>query len=190
MIDKARLSDGVLLDKISENQVYVSEAQLVSMFGDSVYRFCLSLVYQRQDADDLFQETYLRAFSKIDKINASDNPQNLLLSIAASLWKSQKRKFARRSRIALEVEWDDTCCREFAGMDEQVIAKEEILVVRKLVSTLPDKMRIPVIMYYTAELTVADIAETLKLPVGTIKSLLSRARGMIKKGLIDEYGNE
>ena len=190
MIDKIQPFNGVLLDKNSENQVYVTKAQLVSMYGDSVYKFCLSLVYQRQDADDLFQETYLRAFSKIDRINASGNPQNSLLSITASLWKSQKRKFARRNRIAPQAEWDDTCYSELAGMEEQILAKEEVFMVRRLVSTLSDKMRIPVIMYYSAEMTVADIADALKMPVGTVKSLLSRARGMIKKGLLDEYGNE
>jgi len=190
MIETSRIYNSILTIKDMENPDHISEAQLVSKYSDSVYRFCLSLVYRREDADDLFQDTYLHAFSSIEKINRSKNPQGFLLSIAASLWKSRKRKFARRNRLAPETGWDDACEPDKESMEEQVLAKEEILVVRKIVSTLPDKMRIPIIMYYTAGMTVADIAEALKLPVGTVKSHLYRARDMIKKGLLNEYGNE
>ena len=190
MIETSRLLSSILPDAEMENTNCISEAQLVSKYSDSVYRFCLSLVYRREDADDLFQDTYLHALLKIDKINELRNPQNFLFATAISLWKSKKRKFARRNRLAPETEWDDACESGIEGMEEQVLVKEEILMVRRLVSTLPDKMRIPVIMHYTVEMTVADIAEALKVPVGTVKSHLSRARGIIKKGLIDEYGNE
>jgi len=190
MIETSRLCNSILATTDAENHEHISEAQLVSKYGDSVYRFCLSLVYRREDADDLFQDAYLRAFTKIEKINQSGNPQGFLLSIAASLWKSQKRKFARRNRLAPETGWEDACETDSSGLEEQVLAKEEALMVRKMVSTLPDKMRIPVIMHYTAGMPVADIAGALKMPVGTVKSHLSRARRIIKKGLLSEYGNE
>ena len=190
MIETTRLFDSILPVMDTEMPDCISEAQLVSKYSDSVYRFCLSLVYRREDADDLFQDTYLHAFTKIDKINESGNPQAFLLATAASLWKSQKRKFARRNRIAPQAQWDDACDSDAEGLEEQVLAIEETLMVRRLVSVLPDKMRIPIIMYYVAGMTVADIAEALKLPAGTIKSRLSRARGIIKEGLISEYGNQ
>jgi len=190
MIETSGLYNSILTITDTENHDHISGAQLVRKYGDPVYRFCLSLVYRREDADDLFQDTYLHAFTKIDKINQSKNPQGFLLSITASLWKSQKRKFARRNRLAPETEWEDACETYRDGMEEQVLAKEETFMVRKMVSTLPDKMRIPIIMYYTVGMTVADIAEALKMPVGTVKSHLSRARGIIKKGLLNEYGNE
>ena len=190
MLDTERLLNNTLPVTKIENASRVTQAQLVSQYSDSVYRFCLSLVYRREDADDLFQDTYLHAVSKIDKINELGNPQNFLLASAASLWKSKKRKFARRNRLAPECEWDDACVSISEGIEEQVLAKEEVLLVRRLVSNLPDKTRIPIIMYYTAGMTVADIACALKSPVGTIKSHLARARGIIKKGLLNEYGNE
>ena len=48
---------------------------------------------------------------------------------------------------------------------------------------LPEKFKIPVILYYTIEMNVSDIALTLKLPAGTVKSRLFKARKLIKKGL-------
>ena len=190
MIEGIELLDSIFQAKDTESPYGISKALLVSQYNDAVYRFCLSLVYRREDADDLFQDTYTHALSKIDKINESKNPQSFLFATAASLWKSQKRKFARRNRIAPEVEWDDACDSGMDGMEEQVLAKEETLLVRRLVSILPDKMRIPVIMYYSAEMSVMDISEALKMPIGTVKSNLSRARVIIKKGLQKEYGNE
>jgi len=167
-----------------------SEAVLVREYGDCVYRYCLSLVYRREDADDLFQDTYLRAFTSIDKIKASANPQSFLLSIATSVWKSRKRKFARRNKIAPEVSLDNAYENTETGLDDKLIDKEDVLIVRKLVNALPEKMRIPTIMFYTLDIPIADIAETLNLPIGTVKSRLSRARSIIKKGLVKEYGYE
>jgi len=155
-----------------------------------VYRYCLNLTFCKEDADDLFQDTYVRAFSVIDKITAFENPQSFLLSIATSLWKSRKRKFARRRRIAPEVDFDEAYIGEAASLEDDVIANEEKLIVRELVSELPDKLKVTIVMYYTIEMSISDISETLGLPIGTVKSQLSRGRDIIRKGLIKKYGND
>ena len=190
MVKTSRMKDNILSSLAAENVSYISEAQLVSEYRNVVYRFCLNLTYQKEDADDLFQDTYLRAFSVIDKITAFDNPQSFLLSIAASLWKSQKRKFARRRRLAPEVDFDESYISETANLDDDLITDEEMLIVRELVNDLPDKLKVPIVMYYTIEMSISDISDTLGLPIGTVKSHLSRGREIIRKGLVNEYGNE
>jgi len=190
MVETSRMIDNILSIQDTDNVSDISEAQLVSDYKNTVYRFCLSLVYRREDADDLFQDTYLRAFSEIEKIKVSENPQSFLLSIATSLWKSQKRKYARRNRIAPTVEFDEAYLGETVGVEDGVIANDEILVVRELVNSLPDKLKVPVVMYYTIDMSVSEIANTLRLPAGTVKSHLSRARTIIRKGLEKEYGND
>jgi RNA polymerase sigma-70 factor (ECF subfamily) len=52
-----------------------------------------------------------------------------------------------------------------------------------LVDALPDKFRLPMILYYTLEMRVPDIAYIMKLPVGTVKSRLYKSRKLIEKGL-------
>ena len=187
---EAKMIDNILSIQDAEKLSYISETQLINEYQNTVYRFCLNLTYRKEDADDLFQDTYLRAFSLIDKITAFENPQSFLLSIAASLWKSQKRKFARRRRLAPEVDFEDSYFRETASMEDEVIANEEVLMVRELVNGLPDKLKIPIIMFYTVEMSVSDISDSLGLPIGTVKSYLSRGRNIIRKGLVNEYGNE
>ena len=157
-------------------------ADLVDEYSDSVYRFCRSLTYSREDADDLFQETFLRAFEQLSKISVSDNPQGFLFSTSVYVWKSWKRKYARRNRLAPVLPLDEAVASE-ANMENDFMAQEETRIVRELVEALPEKFKIPVILYYTIEMNVSDIALTLKLPAGTVKSRLFKARKLIKKGL-------
>jgi RNA polymerase sigma-70 factor (ECF subfamily) len=190
MVKTSRLIGGILSNPETDEMSFISESKLVSEYQTVVYRYCLNLTYQRADADDLFQDTYLRAFSMIDKITVFENPQSFLLSIATSLWKSQKRKFARRKRLAPEVDFDESYFDNTAKPEDEIIADEETLLVRKLVNNLPDKLKIPIVMYYTIEMKISEISETLGLPIGTVKTHLSRGREIIRKGLVNEYGYE
>ena len=98
-------------------------ADLVDEYSDSVYRFCRSLTYSREDADDLFQETFLRAFEQLSKISVSDNPRGFLFSTSVYVWKSWKRKYARRNRLAPVLPLDEAVASE-ANMENDFMAQE------------------------------------------------------------------
>ena len=170
-------------NKIIPRHQYPSE-DLVDMYGDSVYKFCRSLAYSKEDADDLFQETFLKALEQTDKLNAFDNPQSFLFSAASYIWKSRKRKYARRNRLAPAEPIDETL-ESGDNLEDNIVAQEEARIVRGLVDSLPDKFKIPVILHYTSEMSIPDIASALKLPAGTVKSRLFKARKLIEKGLIE-----
>lgn len=167
-------------------------ADLADKYGGPVYKFCRSLAFSKEDADDLFQETFLKVFEQPLKIKESDNPQSFLFSAALYIWKSWKRKYARRKRLA-PVEFLDETTDNIAkiekiasqtNIEEDFTEREEIQAVRNLVENLPEKLRIPIILYYTAEMNIENIALTLEIPEGTVKSRLFTARKIIKKGLI------
>jgi len=165
---------------------YNESADLVDTYGNAVYEFCRSLTYSKEDADDLFQETFLKAIEQPSKLFARENPQGFLFSTALYLWKSWKRKYARRNRLVPVVPLDETVAIGVDNIEESFVEKENIRTVRKLVDSLPDKHKIPLILFYTMELSVQDISEILKLPVGTVKSRLYKARKLIEKGLIKD----
>jgi RNA polymerase sigma-70 factor (ECF subfamily) len=158
-------------------------ADLVEEHGDSVYRFCRSLAYSKADADDLFQETFLKAFECLPGRKASGNPQAFLFSTALYTWKSWKRRYARRKRLAPARPLYDAAAGDNTA--EGLLAREEIRTVRRLVEALPDRFKMPVILYYTMDMSVPDIALTLKIPAGTVKSRLYKARKLIEKGMIE-----
>jgi RNA polymerase sigma-70 factor (ECF subfamily) len=71
------------------------------------------------------------------------------------------------------------------GIEEGILKKEDARMVKKLVESLPEKVKVPIILYYSMDMNQADIALTLKLPEGTVKSRLYKGRQMIEKGLIE-----
>jgi len=160
-----------------------SFAELVDLYGDSIYKFCRSLAYSKEEAEDLFQETFLKALQQSSKTKAAKNPQGFLFSVAAYLWKSWKRKHARRDRIAPFQPFDENLLYN-SDMEYDFITREDGQIVRAVVEDLPEKFKIPILLHYSVGLGLTDIAAALEIPAGTVKSRLFKARKLIEKGLI------
>lgn len=157
-------------------------------YGRDIYSFCKHLAGQQQEAEDLYQDTFLKATERMGQIDFEQNPKSYLLSIAIRLWKNRKRKYAWRSRIAptLSMTEKDPSLRERrapSSLEGDYIRKEEALLVRGAVSRLPDKLKMPVLLYYMEDLPVSQIAQILKIPAGTVKSRLYHARKKLQKEL-------
>ena len=166
-------------------------------YGKDIYSFCKSITLNLQEADDLYQDTFLKAMELISQIDYERNPKSYLLSIALRLWKNRKRKYAWRNRIANvfsltdELDLDIVKAAAFSP-ESELLKKEEAHLVREAVGKLPEKLKIPVLLFYMEDLPVAQIAFILKIPVGTVKSRLYQARKLLEKELevvLDEkYG--
>ena len=67
--------------------------------GKDIYSFCCQLTGSRQEADDLYQDTFLKMVELLERLDIKSNPKSYLLSVAVNLWRNRKRKFAVRQRI-------------------------------------------------------------------------------------------
>ena len=157
---------------------------LADRYGPTLYRFCRSLAFSREDAEDLFQDTFLKALERPRKL--TEDPKSFLFSTALGLWRSRKRKYARRARVAPSEPLEDRAVPGGTDPEETVLAREEERRVRQAVAALPERYRLPLALYYSMEMKVADIALTLGIPVGTVKRRLYTARAMVEKGLRDD----
>ncbi|MCL2627911.1 MAG: RNA polymerase sigma factor [Oscillospiraceae bacterium] len=158
---------------------------LIDEHSTVLYRFCRSITYSKEDAEDLFQETWIIVLQKPLKIDIAKSPQSFLCREALSLWKSKQRKYARRMRIAPQTPLDfDISSGQ--NVEDDFLKQAEKEFVQGLVDKLPEKYRIPIILHYNAQMDIADIARTLNLPPGTVKSRLFNARQKIRKG-VDKY---
>lgn len=148
-----------------------------------VYRFCQGLAFSREDGEDLCQDTFLRAMERPRKLAEAEDPLRLLYSIALRLWRHRQQKYARRRRIAPM----ESLGREPPGQDqdpeERVLSRERAERLRELTDALPERLRLPTVLYYGLDLSVARTAELLRVPPGTVKSRLHQAREQIGKGL-------
>ena len=173
-------------------------SELVEMHGNAIYTFCCSLTHNKIEADDLYQETFLKAIERKGKIHQNENPKSYLLAIAIGIWKNSRRKYARRQRIAPMESLNENSDGENGlsmeltksiTTEDRMINKEMCQIVRYEVEQLSDKLKIPLYLYYTLELPVENIAKIMKIPTGTVKSRLFKARKELKVKM-EEHGYE
>ncbi|MCI9418467.1 MAG: RNA polymerase sigma factor [Eubacterium sp.] len=157
-------------------------------FGADIYRFCLKLCGDKADAEDLYQQTFLKALESKWTLDWEKNPKSLFFSLAHNLWKSNIRKQARRNKIAPCSNFDDeteAVIRSGESMEEGYLQKELITEVRRIIQTLPEKFQVPLILFYFSDCPIEQIAAIIKKPPGTVKSRLFKGRSLIRKRLED-----
>lgn len=162
--------------------------QCIQEYGRDIYSFCKHLTCNVQDADELYQDTFLKAVELHWKIDGQDNPKSYLLSIAVHLWKNRRRKAAWRNRIASVASLTEEQEENLTGgveisPEEIYLVNEEMQIVRSAVDKLPQKLKVCVLLFYMEDLSVAQVAKTLKLPEGTVKRRLYQARKLLEKEL-------
>ena len=153
----------------------------INEYGRDIYLFCKRLTQNKNTADDLYQETFLKLW-ELDNVNDTENPKSYLLGIAVNLWKNQCRKQMWRKQIADIVPVsEESQIENFSAADsveDTVISNQEKVLVQDAVNRLPEKLRME-------NLKVAEIAEQMHESVSSIKSKLMRARKYLRKELED-----
>ncbi|MDR3313328.1 MAG: sigma-70 family RNA polymerase sigma factor [Oscillospiraceae bacterium] len=155
--------------------------KLVDDYGGALYQFCRRL--SPNDADDLYQETFLRAFERRRSLDPGRDVRSYLFKVCVNLWRSNRRKYALRQTEPMD-DAVDVPSPEPAPADA-VVQKEQSRQIVAAVAALEEKFRIPLALYYTAELRVEEIARILCIPPGTVKSRLHTARKRLKTRLED-----
>ncbi len=160
----------------------------INDYGKDIYSFCKSLTGRTDEADDLYQETFLTILER-NNLEQDGNPKSYLLGIAVRLWRNRRRKYAWRKRIAevvpLSAERQIEELPSGENIEDRLLREQEAEIVRAVVERLPDKMRIVVLLYYMEELSVSEICVQLGLSASAVKTRLLRARKILKKELED-----
>lgn len=161
--------------------------QYIREYGKELYSFCRSMAWNLAEAEDLYQDTFLKFYEIGDGLVIEKNPKSYLMGIAVNLYRNYKRKLSVRRRIAgvwqSVEEIDADIPADARLLEEEILVREECRAVRGAVKTLADKYRIPVLLFYMEEMSLAEIAAVLKLPEGTVKSRLHRAKKILKQKL-------
>lgn len=159
----------------------------IDAYGRDLYSFCCSVTRSRQEADDLYQDTFLKMVEVGWRLDVTGNPKSYLLSVAVNLWRNRRRKSVWRQRITGPViSMEETVLEVSSGelpLEEQMISGEEKQLVQRAVSGLPERYRLPVLLFYMEELKLSEIAQVLNIPEGTVKSRLFKAKKLLKKEL-------
>jgi RNA polymerase sigma-70 factor (ECF subfamily) len=161
--------------------------KLTEAYYSRVWRFLLKWVKNRDDAEELAQETFLAAWRALPGYRAGSKFSTWLLGIALNLARNHhNRTVKKRSR---DVELDESLYLETPGghdtePDRQYERKQTMRALEDAIGRLPDDMREVVTMVKLEGMLLDEVASVLGIPAGTVKSRLSRA----KSKLLEEVG--
>lgn len=159
---------------------------------DGLYRYALTLSRDRTNAEDLVQETYVRALSALDKLRNGNNIKSWLFIILRNIWLNQ----LRRPRVVLQMggadldEYPtDTHATTVADPHSLLISKIDQECVRQAIQQLPRDAQEIIVLREFEELSYQEIASVLGCPMGTVMSRLRRARSKLRILLSGHLGS-
>lgn len=156
-------------------------------YVDSLYRTALRLTRVPSDAEDLVQETYLKAFRAADSFERGTNLRAWLFTILHNTARNRARDRARESAVTVNSEMVDQAAETPAlGTPGRVDDPETLLIrstlapeLQAAVDELPDAFREAVWLRDVEEFSYAEIARMLDVPIGTVMSRISRGRRLL-----------
>ena len=150
---------------------------------DGLYGYAMVLTRNHAEAEDLVQETYVRALPAMNRLRSESNIKGWLFRILRNAWLNNLRK----RRTAPEVAWtdvEDDSIRDIAEPSKDsfhvLVSKMEREQVQAAIQALPANFREIILLREFEELSYDDIAGLLNCPVGTVMSRLARARSKLR----------
>ena len=178
LLDRIRRGDGEAFEQVAREQ------------APRLFRLALRLIGRRDEAEDLVQETLLRALPALRKFEGRARLSTYLTRALTNLWKNQLRS-RKRSRL---VDWfrgrrpeedeDDAApvaVDERPSPLERLEARDRARLVRDAVSRLEPNRRLALLLREVEEMSYEQIATMTGVPVGTVRSRLARARDDLRE---------
>lgn len=167
---------------------------LYTMTKDSAYFIALSLTHNEQDALDILQDSYIKAFTHLNELNSPELFDSWLKRIVANCSKNflkvkKPMLFSDIPENASVNEFDEETDPELIP-HEFVDKNETSRLLIEVINKLPENKRLVILMYYYQEMSTKEISETLELPLTTVKYYLLEGRKEIKTELkkLDKEG--
>lgn len=189
-VSEKNLSDHSLIEatKSGDESAF---AEIVNRYRNPITNYLYRFLNDYEEAVDLAQETFVRVYFAIDRYHTEYAFSTYIYRIATNLAISEIRKRKRRKLLSLtglfQSDAEDTT--EFQPPDERslqdtnLIDDERSRVIAKAINTLPEKYRVPIVLRDIEGKSYDEVAGILELGLGTTKSRISRARGLLKEKL-------
>lgn len=155
---------------------------------NELFRTANRLAMDASEAEDLVQETYMQAWKSFDKYEPGTNCRAWLYKILFNKFDHHRRKKYTKAKYLTEA---DEFVFENAAKTEPVSERITDRQILSALGRLPEHYRSVLVLSDVQDFEYKEIAEILDIPIGTVMSRLSRARGMMKKSLATvavEYG--
>jgi RNA polymerase sigma-70 factor (ECF subfamily) len=167
--------------------------ELVCLYERKVFTVTYRLMGNREDASDLAQETFLRAFQSLNGFRGEASFLTWICRIATNVCRDELRKRCRIAADSLDekITLDDgEVTRQFASTDpgpDEIYEKKELQArIQGFINTLSPEFRLALVLRDIIGYSYEEIARQLECSPGTVKSRISRARNYLKEKLLAE----
>ncbi len=161
--------------------------QLVERYRDRVFSLAFRILGEPSWAEDLMQEAFLRAYTRLALYDPRQSFATWLLCLTARLCLN-----ARRDRNTEHQQMMSAlkAMPQPPTLEEHLYAREQQRTLQRLMMRLPVNQRTALLLYYTEQLPLKEVAQTLGVPEGTVKTWLYRAREQLRQWISEELGDE
>jgi RNA polymerase sigma-70 factor, ECF subfamily len=183
------VSDHALIEQTKQGDE-AAFAEIVSRYRNPLTNYIFRMLNDYEEAVDLAQETFVRVYFAIERYHTDYAFSTYIYRIATNLAISEIRRRKRRKLMSLtgffqyegeEVDFHPPDKKPLPDAD--MLEEEQKAVIARAIATLPDKYRAPIILRDVEGLSYEEIASVMQLGLGTTKSRISRARGLLKDKL-------
>jgi RNA polymerase sigma-70 factor (ECF subfamily) len=186
MAGQAILGDTVLRSELAIETAAPTVETLVAEHSQMVFRIAYSILRNHHDAEDAAQECFLRVWKHKDRLHEVSNTKTWLARIA---WTTALDK-RRSGRKMLSLNDDEQGLNVLESLsdgtpaaDEQLAERQKQQLLQRLIAGLPDDLAQTLELSTVQELNSAEIAEVMKIPEGSVRTRLFRARKQLKEKL-------
>jgi RNA polymerase sigma-70 factor (ECF subfamily) len=156
--------------------------ELAMPLFDSLYNFARWLAHNSNDAEDLVQETYLKALCGFESFQRGTNFRAWIFQILRNTFLSSCSKLDRRMTVAMDSEGDGPELAVDTETPETILTNRSYSqVVQRAIEDLPVHYRETLLLCEVEEMSYEEIAKILSIPKGTVMSRLARARKAVRE---------
>jgi len=156
---------------------------------DALYNFARWLVRDSNDAEDLVQETYLKALRSFASFQPGTNFRAWIYQILRNTFLSSCSKLERRMTVAIDSEEDGPEMVVDTETPETILMnRSNSQLVQRAIDDLPAHYRETLLLCEVEEMSYREISEILSIPIGTVMSRLARARRSVRESLLSASG--
>ncbi len=162
---------------------------IMSKYHDQIYHLLYRMVHKKDEVEDLTQEAFIKAFASLKNFNEEYAFSTWLYKIATNncIDYIRKRKLQTFSINKPIESADGDFTFEIPDSsyepDRELIARQRTTLIEEAVNSLPEKYRIVILMRHTEDKDYHQISKELKIPIGTVKAHIFRAREILNKAL-------
>lgn len=157
--------------------------QLVEQHQTHLYRFILRRIGHPDDAAELAQQVLLEAYRNLERFRGDSAMSTWLYGIAQNFTRNYRSRVAPKRNLTDSDDALQTLAADGLDPEEALLRKERMRRVSQAVDTLAEEYREAFILVILEERSYEETAELLGVPVGTIRSRISRARGILRQSV-------